>query len=234
VRRADRLFQIIQWLRGRKRAVTAAWLAEQLEVSERTIYRDIRDLMASGTPIEGEAGVGYRLSRDYDLPPLMFDPEELEALVFGARLAAAIGDESLVRPARSALSKVEASLPSHLRSRLSRPPLFAPRTFAARAGSSTLLSIRSAMGDRTKLRLRYQDEKGEESERVVRPLGAFFWGKSWTLGAWCELRNDFRNFRLDRIVELASTGETFEDEPGRRLRDYLRQIGDFAERLLDD
>jgi len=234
VRRADRLFQIIQWLRGRRRAVTAAWLAEQLGVSERTIYRDIRDLMASGTPIDGEAGVGYRLARDYDLPPLMFDPEELEALVLGARLAAAIGDESLVRPARSALSKVEAALPPHLRSRLSRPPLFAPRTAVARAGSSTLLSIRSAMGERRKLRLRYQNEKREESERVVRPLGAFFWGKSWTVAAWCELRNDFRNFRLDRIVDLTSTEETFEDEPGRRLRDYLRQIGDYAERILDD
>ena len=234
MRRADRLFQIIQWLRGRRRAVTAAWLAEQLQVSERTVYRDIRDLMASGTPIEGEAGVGYRLSRDYDLPPLMFEPAELEALVLGARLAAAIGDDSLVRPARSALSKVEAALPPHLRSRLSRPPLFAPRTFASRAGSTTLLSIRSAMGEKRKLRLRYRNEKEEESERVVRPLGAFYWGKIWTLAAWCELRNDFRNFRLDRIAELTPIEERFEDEPGRRLRDYLRQIGDFAERLLDE
>ena len=233
MRRADRLFQIIQWLRGRRRAVTAAWLAEQLEVSERTVYRDIRDLIASGTPIDGEAGVGYRLSREYDLPPLMFDPEELEALVLGARLAAAIGDESLVRPARSALSKVEAALPPLLRSKLSRPPLFAPRT-VARAGSEALLAVRSAMAERRKLRLRYQNEKGEESERVVRPLGAFFWGKSWTVAAWCELRSDFRNFRLDRIIGLTTTEEAFDDEPGRRLRDYLRQIGDFAERILDD
>ncbi len=234
MRRADRLFQIIQWLRGRRRAVTARWLAEQLGVSERTVYRDIRDLMASGTPIDGEAGVGYRLARDYDLPPLMFESDELEALVLGARLAAAIGDETLVRPARSALSKVEAALPAQLRSRLSRPPLFAPRTFAARSVSATLLSTRTAMGERKKIRLRYQNEKGEESDRVVHPLGAFFWGKSWTLAAWCELRNDFRTFRLDRIVELTATGERFEDEPGRRLRDYLRQIGDYAERLLDE
>jgi predicted DNA-binding transcriptional regulator YafY len=234
VRRADRLFQIIQWLRGRKRAVTARFLAEQLGVSERTIYRDIRDLMASGTPIDGEAGVGYRLAREYDLPPLMFDGEELEALVLGARMAAAFGDESLIRPARSALSKVEAALPQALRSRLSRPPLFAPRTAAARSDSAALLAVRQAMGERKKLRLRYQNEKGEDSDRVVRPLGAFFWGKTWTLAAWCELRNDFRNFRLDRIAELSATGEKFEDEPGRRLRDYLRQVGKFAERILDD
>ena len=90
------------------------------------------------------------------------------------------------------------------------------------------------MGEKRKLRLRYQNEKGEVSERVVRPLGAFYWGKIWTLAAWCELRNDFRNFRLDRIAELAATEESFDDEPGRRLRDYLRQIGDFAERLLDE
>jgi len=234
VRRADRLFQIIQWLRGRKRAVTARFLAEQLGVSERTIYRDIRDLMASGTPIDGEAGVGYRLAREYDLPPLMFDGEELEALVLGARMAAAFGDDSLVRPARSALSKVEAALPQSLRSRLSRPPLFAPRTAAARSDSAALLAVRQAMGERRKLRLRYRNEKGEESDRVIRPLGAFFWGKTWTLAAWCELRSDFRNFRLDRIAELSATGEKFEDEPGRRLRDYLRQIGEFAERILDD
>jgi predicted DNA-binding transcriptional regulator YafY len=234
VRRADRLFQIIQWLRGRRRAVTARFLAEQLGVSERTVYRDIRDLMASGTPIDGEAGVGYRLAKDYDLPPLMFESDELEALVLGMRFAAAFGDDGLVRPARSALSKIEAALPPHLRTRLSRPPLFAPRSYAARAGSSTLLAIRTAMGERRKLRLRYQNEKGEESERVVRPLGAFFWGKNWTVAAWCELRNDFRNFRIDRIAELSAIDERFEDEPGRRLRDYLRQIGEYAERILDD
>jgi predicted DNA-binding transcriptional regulator YafY len=234
VRRADRLFQVIQLLRGRRRAVTAASLAEQLEVSERTIYRDIRDLVAAGTPIEGEAGVGYTLRRDYDLPPLMFDPDELEALFFGARLVAAIGDEALVRPARSAISKVEAVLPPKLRSELSRPPLFAPRTWASRAGSYSLVVLRTAMSRKEKVRLRYQKPDGEESERIVRPLGAFFWGKSWTVTAWCELRNDFRNFRLDRISELESTGETFADEPGRTLRDYLRTIGDFAERLLDE
>jgi predicted DNA-binding transcriptional regulator YafY len=234
VRRADRLFQIIQLLRGRRRAVTASSLAAQLEVSERTIYRDIRDLMASGTPIDGEAGVGYTLRRDYDLPPLMFDADELEALFFGARLVAAIGDDALARPARSAISKVEAVLPPKLRSELRRPPLFAPRTWASRAGSFFLVAVRTAMTTKQKLRLRYEKPDVEASLRVVRPLGAFYWGRSWTVTAWCELRNDFRNFRLDRIVELEPTGETFLDEPGRTLRDYLRTIGDFAERLLDD
>lgn len=234
MRRADRLFQIIQLLRGRRRAATAAWLAEQLAVSDRTIYRDVRDLIASGTPIEGEAGVGYALRKDYDLPPLMFDPEEMEALVLGARLVAAFGDQALVRPARSALSKVEAALPPRLRPARTRPALYAPRAPTARVSSLALVSIRSAMNEQRKLRLRYRRGDGEESLRTVRPLGAFFWGKSWTLTAWCELRNDFRNFRLDRMIEIEPTDETFTDEPGHTLRDYLRSIGDSAERLLDD
>ncbi len=234
MRRADRLFQIIQLLRGRHRAVTASWLAEQLEVSERTIYRDVRDLIASGTPLEGEAGVGYKLRRDYDLPPLMFDAEEVEALVLGARIAAGFGDEPLAKAARSVLSKVEAVLPSSLKPKLAEAALFAPRTWAAEATSSELLSIRIALAERQKLTLRYQRRDGDETTRVIRPLGAFFWGKSWTLTAWCELRNDFRNFRLDRMMELRRAGQSFEDEPGRTLRDYLAGLGDYAERLLDE
>jgi len=234
VRRADRLFQIIQLLRGRRRAVTASWLAERLSVSERTVYRDIRDLMASGTPIAGEAGVGYTIRRDYDLPPLMFDAREIEALVLGARLVTAFGDDSLVGPARSAISKVEAVLPQRVRVAGRRPALYAPRTFGAEVRAQALGSVRAAMADKRKLRLRYQRENGAVSDRTILPLGAFFWGRSWTLTAWCELRNDFRNFRLDRVVELTPLGETFSDTPGRTLRDYLRGIGDDAERLLDD
>ena len=233
MRRADRLFHLIQLLRGRKRAVTASWLAEQLEVSERTVYRDVRDLIASGTPLEGEAGVGYKLRHDYDLPPLMFDGEEIEALVLGARIAAGVGDESLARAARSVLSKVEAVLPPAMRPKLSESALFAPRTWAE-ATSDQLLSVRTAIAERTKLRLRYQRQDSEESTRVVRPRGAFYWGRSWTLTAWCELRDDFRNFRLDRIVELESMSEHFEQERGRTLRDYLATLGEHAERLLDE
>lgn len=122
MRRADRLFQIIQLLRGRTRTMTAARLAERLEVSERTIYRDIRDLMASGTPIEGEAGVGYTLRRDYDLPPLMFEVDELEAIVVGARLLHAFGDQAMARAAASAISKVEAVIPARVRE-ISEKPL---------------------------------------------------------------------------------------------------------------
>lgn len=232
MRRADRLFQIIQLLRGRRRAATASWLAERLAVSERTVYRDVRDLIATGTPIEGEAGVGYTL-RDYDLPPLMFDPGEIEALVLGARVAAAFGDDALARAAASALAKVELVLPPALRPRLSEAALFAPRTWAGRASSTALLSIRAALAERRKLRLGYARADGAASERVVRPLGAFFWGRAWTLTAWCELRQDFRTFRLDRMLTIEPQPERFEDEAGKTLRDYLRGLGPFAERLLD-
>jgi len=232
MRRADRLFQIIQLLRGRGRTKTARWLAEQLEVSERTVYRDVRDVVASGTPIEGEAGVGYTL-RHYDLPPLMFDADELEALVLGARAVRAFGDESLARAAASALSKIEAVLPSRMRPRMGSA-LFAPRADAGRIGSEHLLAVRTALGLRHKLVVRYRREDGLETDRTIRPLGAFFWGRSWTLTAWCELRNDFRNFRLDRILRIEQTSDAFEDEAGQGLRDYLRLIGPRAEGWLEE
>jgi len=232
VRRADRLFQIIQLLRSKRRATTARWLAEQLEVSERTIYRDVRDLVSSGTPIEGEAGVGYSLRREYDLPPLMFDADEVEALVLGARVVAGFGDESLARAARALLSKVEAVLPIALRTKLSGSLLFAPRMQGAAAISGRLFELRSAIEDKRKVRLRYARADGAASERVVRPLAAFFWGPSWTITAWCELRGDFRSFRVDRIEELELLDEHFEDEPGRGLGDYLRSLGPAAERAL--
>jgi len=234
LRRADRLFQIIQLLRGRRRAVTAARLAEQLGVSERTVYRDIRDLTASGTPIEGAAGVGYAIRRDYDLPPLMFSPEEIEALALGARVVAAFGDDDLVRAAGSALSKVEAALPARLRPRMAEAALFAPRTWTGVANSEALLTVRTALAERRKLRLRYEDREGRETDRRVRPLGAFFWGRSWTVTTWCDLRGDFRTFRLDRMREVALDAERFQDEPGRTLRDYLADLGPHAERLLGD
>lgn len=233
MRRADRLFQIIQLLRGRRRAVTAKKIAEELEVSERTVYRDIRDLIASGTPIEGAAGVGYSLRAGYDLPPLMFDADEIEALVLGARVVAAYGDEKLARAAASVLSKVEAVLPRKLKAKIAENALFALHFEDERTNKEALFTVRAALASKEKLRVRYERADGEASERVLRPLGAFFWGRTWTLSAWCELRNDFRNFRLDRMRDIAPTGERFTDEPGRTLRDYLRAIGPDAESLLD-
>jgi predicted DNA-binding transcriptional regulator YafY len=233
VRRADRLFQIIQLLR-RQRVVTAARLAQELEVSERTIYRDLRDLMQSGTPIEGEPGVGYTLRKGYDLPPLMFDEEEIEALVLGARLVASFGDERLARASRTVLSKVESVLPKARRAKLKSIALFAPNPHIGRRISAKLASARHAIGQRLKLSIQYERLDGESSHRVVRPLGAFFWGQVWTLATWCELREGFRNFRIDRIGELELLDQSFEDEDGKTLRDYLIEIDEDALRAIDN
>lgn len=232
MRRTDRLFSIIQLLR-RKKVVTAATLAERLEVSERTIYRDIRDLVLSGTPVEGEAGVGYRLRAGYDLPPLMFDENEIEALVIGARIVASVADEELASGSRSALAKVETILPRNLAARLGASRLYAPGTHVGRRIASALKPIRSAAAAKKKLRFRYTREDGAPSSRVVRPLGAFFWGQVWTLGAWCELRNDFRNFRLDRMTRIEVLETSFSDEPGRSLRDYLLRYGERGLELIE-
>ncbi len=232
MRRADRLFKIIQLLRGRRRAVTANELAEKLEVSERTVYRDIRDLVASGTPIQGEAGVGYSLHREYDLPPLMFDEDEIEALVLGARVVAANADEVLARAAMSVLSKVEAVLPKGLEDRIAKTKLYAPRRRLSPEVSDTLVIVRTATAEHRRLTIEYEDEGGASSSRSLRPLGAFFWGRTWTVAAWCELREDFRNFRLDRIAAI-ELGEIYEPESGQSLHDYLLQYGPQATKMLE-
>lgn len=224
MRRADRLFQIVQKLRG-GRLVTASQLADHLEVSARTIYRDVRDLLSSGVPILGEAGVGYTLPRSFDLPPLMFDRQEIEALVIGARIVGSWGDKRLARAAKAVLSKVEAVLPERLRRQLDETALFAPSFHVPPEARAFLGELRAAMERRQKVRLDYRDAEGRPTERVLRPLGLFFWGTGWSLLAYCELREDFRNFRLDRMQTLDVLDEAFELEPGRTLEDFLRRVG---------
>ena len=232
MRRADRLFQIIQLLRRRRTVTTAAQLASRLEVSERTVYRDIRDLMLAGTPIEGEAGVGYRIRPGYDLPPLMFDREEIQALVLGVRIVRQFGDPALARASDAILAKVAAVLPADLEPLLAGTKLFVPTILSGKGSADGLAMAREALFARRRRRFRYANERGDASERTVRPLAVFFWGRTWTLAAWCEMRVGFRNFRVDRISE-PSLGDTFEDEPGRTLRDLLEAYGPEAVKLLD-
>jgi predicted DNA-binding transcriptional regulator YafY len=221
MRRADRLFEIVHHLRGR-RLTTAAQLGQWLEVSERTIYRDIADLLASGIPIEGEAGVGYRLHPDFELPPLMFNRNEIEALVIGARMVESWGGPSLAQGARSALAKIATALPRDKRTTLESSRLFSPNFCFSPQLGERMDAMRTAIDGRHRLELDYRDNDGRDSKRCVHPLGLFFWGGAWTLGAWCELRNDFRSFRLDRIVSCTVHDTQFADTPGRRLADYLR------------
>jgi len=224
MRRADRLFEIVHHLRGR-RLTTAAQLAEWLEVSERTIYRDIADLLATGVPIDGEAGVGYRLSPEFDLPPLMFNHNEIEALVIGARMVESWGGPGLAQGARAALAKIAAALPSDKRVTLESSRLYSPSFFIGPQVGERMDALRAAIDQRQTVTLTYRDEHSSKSERRVNPLGLFFWGGTWSLAAWCHLRQDFRNFRLDRIIQSDASGERFADEPGRRLADFLRSVG---------
>jgi len=222
VRRADRLFRLLLELR-RGRVVTARELARRLEVSERTVYRDVADLSASGVPIAGEAGVGYRLA-GFELPPLMFDRDEVEALALGARTAEAWGDAELGRAARSALAKIEAVLPRGRERLVEETRLYVPTWGEPPGQRLPLGELRRAIRDRAKVRVAYVDDKGEATERTLRPLALAFHPPVWLLITWCELRVDFRNFRLDRIRSLARAGGTFVDEPGRTLEDYLRRV----------
>lgn len=223
MRRADRLFEIVHHLRGR-RLTTAAQLAEWLEVSERTIYRDIADLLASGIPIDGEAGVGYRLQPHFELPPLMFTHNEIDALVAGARLIESWGGATLASGARSAIAKISAVLPPDKRRTLESTPVHAPNFFINEKMSHHMDELRRAINESRYAEMSYEDIENKASNRRVRSLGLFYWGDRWTLGAWCELRQDFRSFRLDRISHLVIADERFKDEAGKRLNDYLQCV----------
>jgi predicted DNA-binding transcriptional regulator YafY len=229
VRRADRLFQIVQHLRLWRNGATARELAHKLAVSERTIYRDMQDLGRSGVPIEGEAGVGYIL-RGFDVPPLMFTREEIEALVIGARMVETWTTDQLSAAARQALAKIEAVLPERLRAELSKPRIYAIDLRAEQHVRVQLHAIRQAIAESRRIEFGYRKERGQDSQergehtrRCVQPLGLYFWGNVWTMASWCELRDDFRNFRLDRMTGVAA-GVPFEAKPGRTLDDFLERV----------
>jgi len=223
MRRAERLFQIVQLIRGR-RLSTAGFLAERLEVSERTIYRDVAELITQGVPIEGEAGVGYRMNAGFDLPPLMFTKDEAQALVAAVRLAQPRLDAGLSRHAEGALSKILAVLPSAARAAAESLLVYAPPLGPDEATRARLETVRIAAEARRTISMVYVDLKEKKSERVVRPLGCFYWGAVWTMAAWCETRDGFRSFRVDRIERLDVLERRFRDEPGKTLADLFRQV----------
>jgi predicted DNA-binding transcriptional regulator YafY len=223
MRRADRLFQLVQILRN-KRLITAHDLAERLDVSQRTIYRDIQDLSLSGVPIEGEAGVGYHLRYSLDVPPLMFTADELEALVLGVRMLKVWGGSELGSSAQSVLDKIQAVIPTELHAHIEDSKLFA-LSFCDRDDIKTTLDdCRNAIATFNYLHIDYKRADNTASQRKLKPLGLFFWGNVWTLTAWCELRDDFRNFRLDRIKKLQRLEQTFSEKKGQTLEDYIAQI----------
>lgn len=222
MRRADRLFEIIQFMR-RKELVRARDLSEALEVSERTIYRDIQDLITSGVPIEGEAGVGYVLKAGFDLPPLMFNEQEIEALVLGARIVESWADAQLAEAASNVIAKIEAVIPERLRGYMANTALVAPPHHYMEPVSFDLAELRRALRSQLKVHFRYRNALAEGSERTVRPLCLAYFGPVWLLSAWCELREDFRTFRLDRIDGFEVRADRFRHESGKTLHDFLKR-----------
>jgi predicted DNA-binding transcriptional regulator YafY len=222
VRRTDRLFEIIQIISD-GRLHLARDIAEALEVSVRTVYRDIETLVATGVPVEGERGVGYLLREPIHLPPLTLTAEELEALHFGMAVAAEAAEPALQKAAASLLAKIDRALPA---SRRANPHEWGFAVYpleTAAGGHPYLPALRRAIRGKRKLRLLYRKLRdGAAEPREVRPLQLEFWGWAWTLTAWCELRDDFRVFRVDRMEGAELLPATFTDEPGRSLADYLR------------
>lgn len=199
---------------------TARWLAGELGVSTRTVYRDIADLQYSGVPVRGEAGTGYVLERGYELPPLTFNHTEIEALVLGARMVSTWGDRELKGAVRSMLGKVDAVLPAVLRETLSGTALFAPE--ASRWPVPEHLSdLRRAVADRRLVQFTYLSLQGEATAREVEPFGLYFWGSTWSLAAWCRLRQSWRTFLADRMAEVKVSDTSFEPTDRGGLNAYL-------------
>lgn len=216
MRRSDRLFDIIQTLRTATKPMTAASLAERLEVTVRTVYRDIATLQGRRVPIEGAAGLGYVLRRGFDLPPLMFTTDEIEAIAVAVRMLRRTGDRGLQSAARSVLSKVTVGLPEALRDHLAAPPFYVSDHGAPAPAVADLAAIRGAIREERKLRLNYNDERGNRTRRIVWPIAIAYCAESTLISAWCELRDDYRHFRADRILQFDILDEGF-PVPGKVL-----------------
>ncbi|WP_195820504.1 helix-turn-helix transcriptional regulator [Roseobacter sp. MH60115] len=220
MRRTDRLFDIIQILRDGK-LHRAQDIAETLEVSTRTIYRDMDTLVASGVPVEGERGVGYMITEAISLPPLNLTVAELEALNLGMAIVAEAADPDLKAAALSLTDKVDAVLPTKTIADADQWK-FAVYPFAdAARGFAHMPTLRAAIRAKQKLRLTYTSKEARVTTRTIRPLHMEYWGRIWTLTSWCELRNDFRVFRVDLIQTAEALPELFVDEPGKTLADYV-------------
>ncbi|WP_219115788.1 YafY family protein [Janthinobacterium sp. UMAB-56] len=224
--RTQRLLQILEKLRGFRRPVAAQALADIFHVSLRTMYRDMADLQAMGAPVCGEPGLGYQLKPGYFLPPLHFEPDELDAIVLGMHLVAARGDEELAQAARGVTAKISAAMPSNSRRHFERRPLLAATAVgdAAKHGPGIMRLLRLAIRQRAVLEIEYRDLREQYSVRCVHPLGLTMFDQTWLLTTWCQGRNQFRNFRLERLLAARRTGESFVSERGQRFDDYLKQL----------
>jgi len=223
MRRADRLIKIVHFLRGRRRAVTAKQISEHFEICTRTVYRDIQDLMNSGAPISGEAGVGYLIDKQYYLPPVTFDAEELEAIGLGISMVRHWTDDRFSAKADSAFEKIQAVLPAVLQGELEQITTYSMPNQADLPWTVSYSDLRDCIRVRRKIRICYTDELNQETLRTLRPLALIFCSPLWLLATWCEKRQGFRNFRLDRIQSVALCDAIFEDETDKNLAAYTAQ-----------
>ncbi|HTH99374.1 MAG TPA: YafY family protein [Acidisoma sp.] len=224
MRRADRLFQIIQALRRAPRPVTAAELAAELEVSTRSVYRDIADLIGQRVPIRGEAGIGYLLDRDFDMPPLMLTPDELEAAVLGAQWVAGRGDPVLAQAARNLIAKIETAVPERLRPFIAEPAIGAPPALNPAVDGLDIARTRAWIREGRKLRIRYRDQSGAESTRIIWPVIIGYAETIRLIAGWCETRQAFRSFRTDRIMEAEFLEERHATRPGVLRASWRREM----------
>lgn len=222
--RTHRLFSLLDSLRSRSEPVSAETLARDLNVSVRTIYRDMATLQAMGAPVRGESGIGYQLEKGYFLPPLHFDPDELDAIMLGIRLIASRGDEALAAAARRVSAKISSVTDDG--DTYKRLPLRAVSrsTEENERANHHLALLRDAVRKRTRLAIEYMDLNGNRSERIARPLGLTMFDAVWLLTIWCENQTDFRNLRVDRIISVNATGTPFRHETGKRFEDYLKTL----------
>ncbi len=231
MRRADRLFQIIQILRrARRRPTTADEIAVELEVSKRSVYRDIAQLIAQRVPVRGEAGIGYVLEDGFHMPPLMLTPEELEAALLGAQWVSGRGDRALARAASDFIAKIGAVIPERLQPYIIEPTLMSPNVSPIRPDSIDTARVRAAIHAQTKIVLLYKDVSERETRRTIWPIGIGYFEQVRTIIAWCELREAFRSFRTDRVI-AAEFPEDRYPQPRVRLRaTYRKQMQDEHER----
>ena len=223
MRKAERLNEIVHQLRRMHQAVTADTLAALFEVSPRTIYRDIQDLMDSGIPITGEAGVGYVIDKQYHLPPIMFDADEIEAIALGIGMVSNWTDAAFARKAKSAYEKIQATLTAPMIHELTQISTFSAPSRYKIPWKVNFTEVRECIRRKQFVTFSYLDLSDQVTERTIRPLALISFSPIWLLAGWCEMRQNFRNFRLDRISDFSISPQRFRDEKGKALSDYLKE-----------
>ena len=224
MRRAERLNDIVHHLRRMHQAVTANTLAETFEVSPRTIYRDIQNLIDSGVPISGEAGVGYVIDKRYHLPPIMFDADELEAIALGIGMVGNWTDAEFAAKAQSAFKKIQATLPAPLIHDLHQISTFSAPSHYKIPWEVSFTQVRECIRRKSKVQFSYLDLQQQTTQRTIWPLALISFGPVWLVAGWCELRQSFRNFRLDRISEFVALESRYANEKDKNLHAYLAQV----------